>query len=176
MKEIDVLREIFDKKIISIINLLLDNSTRNFSLSEISSESDVNIATSLRILDKLVRNDIVELSYMSKSKFYSLKQSEKTLTLQKMLKKDDHISEFVDKIKLDLRIKKIILETKNSNGAKLLIVGNSISKEKINSIAEEIKTKYNFRIQFVELAEKQFSEMEKLGLYNLDKKVIWARK
>ena len=113
---------------------------------------------------------------MGKSKFYTLKQSEKTLTLQKMLKKDDHISEFIDKIKLDLRIKKIILETRNSNGAKLLLIGNSIPKEKINLIVEEIKTKYNFRIQFVELAEKQFNEMEELGLYNLDKKVIWERK
>lgn len=172
----DVLREIFDKKITSILGIFLDSPVRNFSLSEISLDAKVNIATTLRIVDKLVRNDVVDLSYVGKSKIYRLKQSEKTLALTKMLKGEDHLSDFIEKIKLNRKIKKIILESKTSNGAKVLIVGDSLPLDRINSIIEEIKAKYNFRIQFVELAEKQFYEMEKLGLYELSKKIIWERK
>ena len=170
-----MLRKLFDEKIITIINSFLDNPQKKFSLTEISSSSKINISTTLRIINKLVRQGIIDVELTGKSKFYKLKPSEKTHTLNKILKKEDHIQEFIDRIKRDSRVKKIILEMKNERGAKLLIVGNFLSGEKIRSLAEEIRSKYSFRIQFVEISEKQFSEMQDIGLYNLDRKIIWER-
>ncbi len=175
MDEIEVLRKIFDEKIISIIDLFLSNSERKFSLSEVSEESRVNITTTLRVLDKLVKNEIIEITLIGKSKFYKQKQSEKTIYLSKILKKEDHLSEFIDRVKSNLKVKKIILETKTSNSAKILIVGDSISKEKLNRLIDEIKNKHNFRIQYVEMPEKQYQDLQNLGLFDISKKVIWER-
>ena len=47
-----------------------------------------------------------------------LKKSEKTLMLNKFLNKDEWLLAFIDKMKSQSRIKKIILEEKTSNGAK----------------------------------------------------------
>jgi len=175
MEQMEMLRKLFDEKIITILNQFLDNPDRKFSLTQVASISRINISTTLRILDKLVKQEIVELVRIGKSKFYKMKRSERTMALNRLLRREDHIHEFIEKLKRDFRVKKVILEIKSENGAKLVIVGNFLSKDKIDVLVEEIKDKYNFRIQFVEISEKQFSEMEGIGLYGLGEKVIWER-
>jgi len=82
----------------------------------------------------------------------------------------------IEKVKQHPRVKKLILESKTNNSAKIIIVGNFLSTEKINLFVEEIRKKYHFRIQFVEITEKQFQDMERIGIYDMNKKIIWRRK
>jgi len=175
MKKSDVLRELFDEKIIKIINVFLEEPEKHFSLTQTSSISKVNVATTLRILERLVKKEIVEITLMGKSKFYKLKPGEKTIALNRLLKKEEHITDFIERIKEIPKIKKIILESKTDDGAKIIIVGNPIPSDKIAAIIKEIHGKYNFKIQYVEFSEEQFEGMEKMGLYNLNKKIIWDR-
>lgn len=170
-----MLRKLFDEKIIILLNNFLDNPDKKFSLTQISSASNINVSTTLRILDKLVKQDLVEIIKVEKSKFYKLKKSEKTTALSKILRKDDHINEFVERLKKDFSIKKIILDSRTQSGAKFIIVDTSPSKKRINVLAEEIEEKYKFKIQFVEISEEQFFDMKKIELYNLDDKIIWER-
>lgn len=175
MKRMDVLRELFDEKIIKVISLFLDEPSKTFSLTQVSSQAKVNIATTLRIVEKLVKKDIIEIDLIGKSKFYRLKQSEKTLLLNKLLRREEHLTEFTEKIKEMVSVTKVILEEKTSNEAKMIIVTTSPSQDKIKNLVDEIKKKFNFKIEFIEITEKQFSEMERLGVFNLNKKVIWQR-
>lgn len=169
-----MLRKLFDEKIIIIIDNFLNNPEEEFSLTQVASRSKISISTTLRVLDKLIKQEIIEFIIVGKSKLYKLKKSEKTLALNRLLKKEEHIQEFIERLKKDPRIKKIILETKNEKGAKFLIVGDFLQREKIASLAEEIRNKYQFRIQFVEISEKQFEDMSEL--YNLHKKIVWEKK
>src|SRR3989344_2536471 len=155
MKKSDVLRELFDEKIIKIINIFLDEPEKHFSLTQTSSMSKVNVATTLRILERLVKK--------------------KTIALNRLLKKEEHITDFIEKIKEIPKIKKIILESKTDDGAKIIIVGNPVPSDKVTAIIKEIDGKYNFKIQYVEFSDEQFEGMEKMGLYNLNKKIIWDR-
>ncbi|MFH1801996.1 MAG: hypothetical protein ABH864_00930 [archaeon] len=175
MKKSDVLRDLFDEKIIKIINIFLEEPEKHFSLTQTSSMSKVNVATTLRILERLVKKDIVEITYMGKSKFYKLKQGEKTIALNRLLKKEEHITDFIERIKDVPKIKRVILESRTDDGAKVIIVGNPVPSEKLAEIIEEIDEKYHFKIQHVELSEDQFEGMEKMGLYNFNKKIIWDR-
>jgi hypothetical protein len=175
MKKADVLRELFDEKIIKIINIFLDEPEKNFSLTQASSMSKVNVATASRILERLVKKEIIEITPMGKSKFYKLRPGEKTIALNRLLKKEEHITDFIEKIKEISKIKKIILESKTDDGAKVIIVGNPVPSEKVAAIIKEIEGKYNFKIQYVEFSEEQFEGMEKMGIYNLNKKIIWDR-
>jgi len=176
MRQIDILRGLFDEKIVTIINFFLENPERQLSLTQVSSLANINIATTLRILDKLVKQGIVDLIVVGKSKVYKLKKGEKTMALNQFLKnEEEHLLGFIDNVKQHPRLKKVILETKTNNSAKLLLVGNFLPTEKIASLVEEIRRTNHFRIQFIELTEKQFEDMEKIGIYDLNKKIIWQR-
>lgn len=176
MKEIDVLRELFDEKIIEVTSVFLENPSKQFSLTEVARLSHVHTTTTLRIISRLVKKSIVKVNYIGKSKFYQLKAGEKAMALFKFLKKEgDHISEFIDKISQSPKIKKIVLENKDGKSAKLLIIGNSLPTEKIKELVQEIQSKEGFKINFVEISEKQFEEMERLGLYDLRNKLIWEK-
>jgi hypothetical protein len=172
MEKADVLRELFDEKIIKILTLFLDEPEKHFSLTEASSVSGVNVATALRILDKLVKKGVVEITLMGRSKFYKLKRGEKTIALNRLLKNEEGLTEFIDRAKEIFKIKRIVLESKTDKGAKLIIVGD-LSTEKIDVIVSEIKKKYGFSIQYFVISEGQFNDMEKMGLYGFAKKLIW---
>ncbi|GEM_PF-1796755 len=176
MEQRDVLKELFDDKIIKIINIFLENPKKQFSLTQVSFLSKVNIATTLRILEKLVKQNIIELIIIGKSKLYKIKNTEKTLFLSRFLKNEEEpLLEFIDRVKNHPRIKKIIAEAKTGMEAKLILVGNFLPTDKINAIVDDIKRKYRFDIHFVEITEKQFSDMEKARLYDLGKKIAWER-
>lgn len=173
MKEIDVLRELFDEKIISIINIFIENPNRNLSLSEISEMAKVNVATTFRIVNKLVKKEYVKVIVIGKSKFYQVKSNPKTITLFKFLKKDDDkISDFIDGIK-KTGVSKIILESQDKKEAKFILVGNSINKSRIEEVSKKIEASSGFKIKFAEMNEKQFKEIADLDLYDLNKKIVW---
>lgn len=177
MKEIDVLRELFDRKVISVVNVFLEYPERHFSLSEVSNMAKVHIATTFRVLNKLMEKDFVRIVLIGKSKFYQLKRGEKSMMLFRFLKKEgDQLSNFVDQVKEKTRVRKVVLETKGNNFAKILLVGNFLPTDKIKDIANDIKEKHSFKIDFVELTEKQFADMERLNIYDLNKKIIWERR
>ncbi|GBE20014.1 MAG TPA: hypothetical protein ENG87_02075 [Candidatus Pacearchaeota archaeon] len=177
MAQIDILKGLFDEKIIQIIDIFLDNPNRQFSLTQVSSVSNINIATTMRMLEKLVKQNIVELILIEKTKLYRLKKNEKTMALNKLLKSEEEpLLEFIDYIKKFPRVKKIILESKTDKEVKLLIVGNFLPIGKIKSIIREIREKHHFRINFVDLNENQFNDMERLGFYEVNRKIIWKRK
>ena len=89
MKEADVLRELFDEKIIKILNVFLDSPKKRMSLSETSSISKVHITTTFRIVNKLLEKEYLRVIVVGKSKFYQLKNNNKTLILLKFLKKEN---------------------------------------------------------------------------------------
>ena len=92
--------DLFDKKIVSVLDVFLKNSDQRLSLTEVAQTSKNSFATTLRILDKLLNKGFIEISPVGKSKFYKLSRNEKTMVLNRFLQKEDaRISEFVEKLK-----------------------------------------------------------------------------
>jgi DNA-binding MarR family transcriptional regulator len=174
----DILKELFDDKIIRIINVFLSHPTRQFYLSEISNISKVNVSSVFRILNKLSSKGFVKTTIIGKIRFYQLNRNEKTRALMEFLKKSstDPLDKFIDRIKAYPRIKKIILETKKEKEAKILIVGDYFPESKLNKIIKEIKDKYNFKIHFVRISGDQFKGLTSFKNYSLNNKIIWERK
>lgn len=177
MAEVSILQDLFDQKIIGVINVLLENPEKSYTLSEISLLSKVNITTTFRIVNRLLASGIIHTHNVGKTKIYQLRKNEKSMFLFKFLKKQgDHIEEFLDKVKEHPRVKKIILEGRTNTEAKLIIVGDFVPTEQLKKSAEEISIKYDFKINFLILNESQFEDMKKIGLFDLTNKVIWERK
>ena len=178
MPDIDILKQLFDKKILRIIDVFLQNKNKQFYLRELGRAADVSPATTYRIVGKLVKSGIIEEIKISKFKVYKIIINEKTKGLTKLLKEEVNSLEiFVEKAKELEGIDSIILHgKKTSKSANILIIGNDNVSKKAEAIVKEIKQKHDFNIDFLILSGPQFNQMAKLGVYSGDKKILWKRK
>lgn len=173
----DILKDLFDEKIIEVINLFLENPEKRYCLTDVSNLTKVNVATTFRILNKLAAKQFIRTIIVGKVRIYQLERNEKTMALSKFLKKENNpLQRFTEELSSHPRIKKIILESKEANNAKLLIVGDFLPTEKINKTCEKIKEEFNFKISFVEISENQYRGLRNFDNYNLDRKIIWEKK
>lgn len=77
----NVLDELIDRKIKAILTVILGDKEGLFHLQKISKMSKVPIASSFRILRKLVDSNIVEVIKIDKFKVYRLANNKKTKAL-----------------------------------------------------------------------------------------------
>ena len=177
MADIEILKQLFDKKILRIVHVFLQNKDKQFYLRELGRAANVSPATTYRIIGKLVKTGIIEEIKISKFKVYKIIINEKTKGLAKLLKEEVNPLEiFVEKAKELEGIDSIILQGKKTNkSANILIIGNDNMSKKAEAIVKEIKQKHNFNIDFLILSEQQFRQMSKLGVYSGDKKVLWKK-
>jgi len=181
MKEIDVLKELFDERIIKILNLFLESPDKNFYLTEISQKTKINISTASRILSDLASKEFIEFTVIGKVRFYSLKKNQKTEILKNLIsgvedRAKGPIQEFINKIKEYYKVKKIVLENKNSQRARIILVGDYFPKNMIERICNEIKQKYDFRIEYIRVDEDQYKGLNKMRGHSMKKNIIWEEK
>ncbi len=169
------LRAIFDDKIIRVLNALMDQPSKSLSLTQIATQADVSTATTLRILSKLVKQEFARVSIIGKSKYYKLKQNQKTRELGKIIRKNEAISHFTTPVEQIPEISKIILVAKEEKKARIILVGDNIPKDAIKKIATIVKDKHKFLVDYIELSTKQFDDLSKIGVSDISDKVIWER-
>jgi len=175
-EKMDALRDLFDERIIEIMTLFMENPGKKFFLSDVANKSKVNITTTFRILNRLVKKGFIKSSIIGKTRAYELEQNQKTMQLLKLLKKeDDPLQTFIEFMSNFPRLKKIILESREKRGAKVVLVGNFLSKEKIEKKVNDIRDKYNFYIKFAEISKDQYTKLKGFKSYGLDEKTIWTK-
>jgi len=84
MQAVDVLTELFDKKILGILNIVINDKSEGMYLGEISKAASVPPATTYRIINKLVALDVLQEVKIKKLKLYKFKRSGKTEFLFKL--------------------------------------------------------------------------------------------
>jgi len=174
--KMEILKDLFDEKIIEVINLFIENPEKKYFLSDVANKTKINMTTTFRILNKLVSKKFLNATILGKVRIYQLEKNEKTQELLKILKKGGGVlNKFIEEISIHPRIKKIILESKDKNNAKIIIVGDFLPEDKIKRTIENIKNKDNFKINYVEISENQYEKLKNFQNYELEKKVIWKR-
>jgi len=177
MADIEILKQLFDKKILRIIDVFLQNKDKQFYLRELGRAANVSPATTYRIIGKLVKAGIVEEINISKFKVYKIIINEKTKGLANLLKEEVNPLEiFIERTKELDDVNSIILQgEKTSKSVNILIIGNDNISKKVDEIAIDIKQRHGFNIDFLILSGQQFNQMTKLGVYSGDKKVLWKK-
>ncbi|MBD3249236.1 helix-turn-helix domain-containing protein [Candidatus Woesearchaeota archaeon] len=178
MKDIELLQQLFDQKILSILQILAnDNSEEGMYLREISKAAKVSPASTYRILVKLMDFEIIDPIVRKNSKFYKFRHTERTGFLYEMLKKDKQVLQlFIDKIRNIYEIKAVVLHGEESNQrANLMLIGENIDNGKIKEICGEIREKYDFIVSPLIVSKDQFEAMTKMGLYSGQKKIVFKR-
>lgn len=177
MENIELLQSLFDHKIIRIINVLLQNKDKEFYLRELSRESTVSLATTYRIVQKLVELKIIKKIKVSRFKVYQIEDNEQAIFLSSIIKgRKKALQEFIDKAKLIKGVNVLILHGEESETkANLLLIGENIDAEKIKGIVNEIKDKHEFIISYLTLTPVQYEQMSSIGLLQRQKKILYER-
>jgi len=178
MQAVDVLTELFDKKILSILNVIINDKTEGMYLGEISKASSVAPATTHRIINKLVRIEVLEEIRIKKLKLYKFRRYGKTEFLFKLFKKDAMILKiFIDQVKEIEGLHAILLHGEEARDrANVLLIGDNIDSEKIKEICGSIKEEHNFIISPLTLTAEQYDSMSKMGLYSGKKNILFERR
>ena len=100
MNNIQILKELFDDKILKVLKLFIDNKSKKYYLREISRLTGISPATTYRILNKLVDKNFLKIEKIKKTKLYKFSNNEKTELLASILKKEKSVIQiFVEKVK-----------------------------------------------------------------------------
>ena len=174
MESEKLLENLFDKKILGILRLFLNRKEQQFTLQEISNYAKVPLASTFRIMHKLVELDIVKINKIKHLKMYTLAQNEKTRYLEAIIKENKTIlEEFIDQINNVSGIRTVILHGKSEKDkANILIIGDNIESSAIRQAIVNIKGKHNFTITHLVLDEDQYNQMAAMNLYSGRKEVL----
>jgi len=80
------IRQLIDKKILKILELLLKNKQKYSHLSKISEKSNIPLASTFRIINQLSSLGIVEVTLIGKMKIYRIASNEQTKELEQMFR------------------------------------------------------------------------------------------
>jgi len=169
-----ILEGLFDKKMLTILKLFLKKKDQQFYLKEISKQTRVPLATTHRILNKLLELEVIEKTKIKHLKIYKLKENEKTKYLEAVFEeKKTIIDEFLEQATNIPGIKTIMIYGREEKDkANLLVIGESVDNSLIREIIIKIKEKYNFTLTHLVLTETQYEQMAAMNLYPGKKEII----
>jgi len=178
MELLEILKELFDQKILSVLDFVINNQGKDgLYLNEIAKGAKVPTATTYRIVSKLMKLNFLQQTRIKNLKLYKFKHTDKNRFLYDVLKKDVQVMQlFVKKIKELQGLQAVILHGEERNDrANVLLIGEGTNAEKTKEICEEIREKYNFIISYLTITVEQFDTMANMGLYSGKKTVLWKK-
>ena len=174
MENQKLLENLFDRKMLTILKLFLKKKDQQLYLQEIAKQAKVPLASTHRILQKLMELEVIERTKIKHLKIYKLADTEKTKYLDKLFEeKKTVLDEFIDHANMISGIRTIILYGREEKDkANLLIIGESVDNSFIREIIVKIKEKYSFTITHLVLTEPQYQQMAAMNLYPGKKEIL----
>ena len=148
MENLNLLEELFDDKKLRIIKLFLQNKEKQFYLREISKQTKVPVASTFRIVKKLMGLELIKQIKVNKFKLYTAADNDNIAFLETFLKEGKKMVQlFVEKVRELEGISAIILHGEETEEkANLLLIGANIDSNEIKRICAEIKEQHKFVI------------------------------
>jgi DNA-binding transcriptional regulator YhcF (GntR family) len=171
-----ILEQLFDKKLIKILKIFINNSEEEYYIREIAKQTRVPVATTFRIIIKLKELNIINENKIKKFKLYSLNKENSKFLSDFLEDKQSALTEFVEQVSKLERVNSIILHGKEEKDkASILIIGENIDTDAIRQSVVSIKEKYKFSIIYLTLARIQFNQMSSMGLYPGIKQILFEK-
>lgn len=168
----EALAGLVDEKKLAVLRILV-NSPEEMYLKEISEKSNVSLASTFRILQELMAQEIIRKRQWKTSKVYHCQANEKVDFLKELFQEEfDGLNYFLEAIKDFAGIQQVILQgERKKNKANVLLIGEYINSNRIEEISQELRQK-SFDLSFVALNRSQYEQMSRMGFYAGEKKVL----
>jgi hypothetical protein len=174
MESEKLLESLFDRKILLILRLFIKKTDQKLTLQEISKSTKVPLATTFRILKRLLTLEIIFVEKIKHLKVYALNDNDRTKLLGNLLKGTKTImDEFLDQINSVVGVQRVIMHGKEEKDkANIIIIGEHIDTVKIRDIVVNIKQKHLFTITDLILTESQYVQMAAMNLFSGRKDIL----
>jgi DNA-binding transcriptional ArsR family regulator len=177
MDKKQLIEKLFDKKMIKILRLLINNPEKEFYLREISRQTKVPVATTFRIIKLLKEVELIDEKKNKYLKVYRANQKNISVFSELLEDKSSALREFVDYVSKLSGISQLILHGEEyKDKASIFIIGTNSDHEAINVKAVEIKEKFAFNIIHTFLSQNQYEQMTSMGLFSGKKVNLFSTK
>ncbi|MGM5480127.1 MAG: winged helix-turn-helix domain-containing protein [Nanobdellota archaeon] len=173
-KNKEVLESLISPSTLKILKLFINNDDTKYYLREISKLSKVPPATTYRVLQQLVENDLLIIDQIKRMKLYYLNTENTQFLLELLQDRKSAVTEFVNTVKSFEGVQMVVLHGKEEkNRANVLVIGNNLDSESIKRNAVYMSDKYNFNIILLTLTPDQYNQMSSMGLYPGKKRILF---
>ncbi|MBN1275710.1 winged helix-turn-helix transcriptional regulator [Candidatus Woesearchaeota archaeon] len=175
MDKRQVLEDLLDRQLLKVLRLFINNPDQEFYLREIAKRAKVPPASTYRVVQRLLKLELIKEHRVKKFKFYRLHEDAEFLA-DILADRKSAVQEFVEAIKQDPNITMVVLHGKEERTkANLLIMGTHIDQELIRTAALQAKETYGFNIIHLTLDPDQYNQMSSMGLYPGKKVILYEQ-
>lgn len=174
MEPAKILETLFDEKTLKILQFLSRNPDEQYYLREISKQTKVPLATTYRIMKRLVRIDVVDVVKIKKMKLYQYSSGKEGKFVEQLIEvRRGAVEEFVERCRQIEGIEQVILHgRKQKERANFLLIGENIPTTPVVQAQAEIKETLGFTVIYLILGPQQYEQMVEMGLYAGDRQVL----
>ena len=174
MDKKQVVEALFDKKLIRVLRLFINNTDREYYLREISRITKVPLATTHRILKQLKQVELIREHKDKYLKTYSAISENLDIFSSLLEDKKSAIKEFSQFMATVPGVIRVILHgEEEKDKASILVVGENLDQTSIREKTNEIKDRYKFNIIYLLLEPNQYDQMSSMGLYRGRKLLLY---
>jgi predicted transcriptional regulator with HTH domain len=170
----EVLEGLLAPSTLKILKLFINNEDQRYYLREIAKLTKVPPASTYRIIQDLVKLELLEVEHIKKFKLYRFNASHGSFLTNVLQDRKSAVVEFVNSIKEFDGIEMVVLHgQEDKNKANVLVIGNNMDIESIKRNSVYIADKYKFNIVLLTLVPEQYNQMASMGLYPGKKKILY---
>lgn len=165
----ELLAQLFDRKTINLLKTLLTKKD-NFYLRDISRESGVSLATTFRIVQRLMGLGLVAKESKDKFIFYNLLRDTNVFNELSSLIVGATDPLQILKAELDTKFgqNSYALHTTRGKDKKLFLVSEKLNQKEIEQLIQQNQQLQNQKLSYLVLQPQQFDQMMQLGLVGKD--------
>ena len=176
MDKKDVLTSLMDENTLKILKAFINNPGQEYYLRELAKRTRVPPASTYRVIQRLLKLELITEHKLKRFKFYSLHEDNAGFLSDILADRKSAVQEFVDAIKDDPNIEMLVLHGKEERSkANILLIGNGIDMERVREAALRAKEAYGFNIIHLALDPGQYNQMSSMGLYPGKKVILYEQ-
>ncbi len=170
----EVLEALLPTSTIKILKLFINNEDQRYYLREIAKLTKVPPASTYRILQDLVRLELIKVDSIKKFKLYSSNPQTGKFLTDLLQDRKSAVADFVQSVKAFDGVEMIVLHGEEvKTKANVLVIGENMDLDSIKRNALYISDKYKFNLVLLTLVPDQYNQMASMGLYPGKKKILF---
>jgi DNA-binding PadR family transcriptional regulator len=172
-----VLESLFNPSLTKILKLFINNPDQKYYLREIAKITKIPPATTYRMLNVLVKSQIVNCEQIKTLKLYNINEENSFFLSEILQDRKTPIQDFVESISSFDNLEMVVLHgNEDKNKANILVIGKDMDVDSIKKNALYISDKYKFNLILLTLTPEQYNQMASMGLYPGKKKILFENK
>lgn len=169
-----IIESLLNPSLLKILKLFINNDDQKYYLREVAKIAKIPPATTYRMLNQLVKAEILTIEQIKTMKLYYLNQDNTYFLTEVLQDRKSAVQDFVESISAFDNVEMVVLHgNEEKTKANVLVIGKEMDTESIKKNALYISDKYKFNLIILTLTPDQYNQMASMGLYPGKKKILF---